>query len=357
MEKEFVLSHKDNMLVKEISKIKLPVILFGAAINESAVEFLEKNNIKILGFCDNDVQKHGKIYNGYRIFNFEEVKDKYNDEQICVIITANAGAEEILLQINKDGWYSNIKQLDLTGLEVEDWYKYYNIHINELENVYSMLEDEKSRDVFKNVIDYRICREKEKIEKIYDDEKGQYFDEKIVNLKCEGSFVDVGAYDGDTVLGLEERVQSFEKIICFEPNRNNYDKLYNNYKNNIKVQMFNVGVYDTTTQLQFSNIGGKQAKVEEDGVEKISVVDLDSFLCKENIKFIKMDIEGSEQKALMGAKEILKRMKPTLAICVYHNKDDIFRIPQMLKEIVPEYKLYFRHYSKSTCDTICYAVI
>lgn len=74
MKREFLLNYRENMLIKEINKIRLPVILFGAAINKRAVEFLEKNNIKILGFCDNDIQKHGKLYNGYRIFNFEKIK-------------------------------------------------------------------------------------------------------------------------------------------------------------------------------------------------------------------------------------------------------------------------------------------
>lgn len=261
------------------------------------------------------------------------------------------------MQINANGWYKNVIQLDLTGLDTDNWHEYYKTHINELKSVFSMLEDEKSREVFNSVINYRICREKDSIEKIYDDEKNQYFDQGIVDLKSGGTFVDVGAYDGDTIVALEERKQCFEKIVCFEPNKDNYNKLYNKFKDNDKVQMFNIGVYDSTDQLQFSNVGGKQAKVEKDGAERISVIDLDSFLCKENIKFIKMDIEGSEEKALHGSKEIIKSLKPTLAICVYHNKEDIFKIPLMIKDLVPEYKLYFRHYSKSTCDTICYAII
>ena len=80
------------------------------------------------------------------------------------------------MQINANGWYKNVIQLDLTGLDTDNWHEYYKTHINELKSVFSMLEDEKSREVFNSVINYRICREKDSIEKIYDDEKNQYFD-------------------------------------------------------------------------------------------------------------------------------------------------------------------------------------
>ena len=78
---------------------------------------------------------------------------------------------------------------------------------------------------------------------------------------------------------------------------------------------------------------------------------------KEEVTFIKMDIEGAELKALKGAKNIILRDKPKLAISIYHKPEDIVEIPLFIKELVPEYKLYIRHYSNDSIETVLYAVI
>src|SRR5690606_33131118 len=49
------------------------------------------------------------------------------------------------------------------------------------------------------------------------------------------------------------------------------------------------------------------------------------------IDFIKMDIEGSETKALLGAVRSIERFKPKLAIAIYHGDYDIFGIPLLIK--------------------------
>ena len=69
-----------------------------------------------------------------------------------------------------------------------------------------------------------------------------------------------------------------------------------------------------------------------------------------------MDIEGSELKALEGAKELIQNLKPKLAISVYHNTEDIYMIPQLILKYNPEYKLYLRHYTLCEYDTVMYFV-
>ena len=70
-----------------------------------------------------------------------------------------------------------------------------------------------------------------------------------------------------------------------------------------------------------------------------------------------MDIEGSELAALKGARETILKYKPTLAICVYHKKADLYEIPEYILSLVPEYKLYFRAYYDFADDFILYAVM
>lgn len=83
---------------------------------------------------------------------------------------------------------------------------------------------------------------------------------------------------------------------------------------------------------------------------------LDNLLQGRLVTFIKMDIEGSELKALMGAKETIRKYKPKLAICLYHKKEDILEIPLYVKELLPEYKLYIRHHCNKHGETVLYAM-
>jgi hypothetical protein len=56
------------------------------------------------------------------------------------------------------------------------------------------------------------------------------------------------------------------------------------------------------------------------------------------VDFIKMDIEGSEQQALAGASGTLMQFKPRLAIASYHRIDDHLRIPEIVLKANPAYR-------------------
>lgn len=69
------------------------------------------------------------------------------------------------------------------------------------------------------------------------------------------------------------------------------------------------------------------------GLDKDTEVTIDSILHGHKVDFIKMDIEGSEVRALMGAKQVLKENDVKLAVCAYHNIEDEEKIKKILWEI------------------------
>ncbi|WP_286153226.1 FkbM family methyltransferase, partial [Sporofaciens musculi] len=77
----------------------------------------------------------------------------------------------------------------------------------------------------------------------------------------------------------------------------------------------------------------------------------------EKVTYIKMDIEGSEIPALEGARNIITKHKPKLAICSYHMLDDLWNIPMKIHEICPDYKFYIRCHTPVLYDKVLYAVM
>ncbi len=186
-----------------------------------------------------------------------------------------------------------------------------------------------------------------------------YFD-PVVELSENEVFVDAGALDGSTSRIFAEKVKlNYKKIYMFEPDNNSYKVA----KNNItkfgldRVELHEKGLWSKKGESSFAVWGNGGSAIVESGNIKILVDSLDNIIGNDEVTFIKMDIEGSELEALKGAEKLIKRCKPKLAICVYHKPEDIIEIPMYIKSLVPEYKLYLRHYSFSASETVLYAVI
>jgi len=69
-----------------------------------------------------------------------------------------------------------------------------------------------------------------------------------------------------------------------------------------------------------------------------------------------MDMEGAEYEALMGATNTIKPLQPYLAICLYHDFDDLWRIPQLIDNIAPDYDMYIGHHSNGWFETVLYCI-
>jgi hypothetical protein len=72
--------------------------------------------------------------------------------------------------------------------------------------------------------------------------------------------------------------------------------------------------------------------------------------------FIKMDIEGAEPLALLGAHELLRRYHPVLAVCTYHRTEHLWQIPNLIHAIAPEYRIFLRRYAEECWEGVCYAI-
>lgn len=188
--------------------------------------------------------------------------------------------------------------------------------------------------------------------------KKQYFDlEYLESSKKREVFIDVGGYDGMTSVYFNEWSKKNAFSYIFEPDIKNIEKCNENLsKCTINYKIIPKGVWSKETTLHFNANADVSSSISDVGDSIIDVTTLDKEMKDENPSFIKMDIEGSELHALIGAKQTIRINKPKLAISVYHKPEDIWEIPSIILQYNPYYKLYLRHYSLTDSDTILYAV-
>jgi FkbM family methyltransferase len=169
---------------------------------------------------------------------------------------------------------------------------------------------------------------------------------------------DCGFYTGDTAEEYIKYVGDFKKYYGFEPSEQNLAKVSPEIASDPRIEITKAGVHSYDTVLHFNQYEAATASASnfcESGNESLPVISLDSFFeGKEKPTFIKMDIEGSEIAALLGAKIIIHEHKPKLAICVYHKPEDIIEIPKLIHELCPEYKMELHCHTNIGADIVVY---
>ncbi len=188
-------------------------------------------------------------------------------------------------------------------------------------------------------------------------EKCQYFD--VFEPGNRELFIDAGAYDGGTIQDfIQWTGGKYDKVIALEPLSDMCGCIENMCKEKSwhDICVKEVAAWDKEEKLFFTE-ERSGSKIEEEGEIVVKGMDIDSIAAEERVTFIKMDIEGSELKALEGAKYVIQKYRPKLAISLYHKFEDIVELPAYILELVPEYKFYIRHYRSDVCETVLYAVI
>lgn len=187
----------------------------------------------------------------------------------------------------------------------------------------------------------------------------QYFDLPVLRECREAHeiFVDGGCYDAANSRMFAEWANGCRKeVYAFEPdadNRKNCREVLEQ-TDQLSFCLLPKGLWSREDVLKFSANANEGSRFAEDGTVQVPVTSIDQAI-DQKVTFIKMDIEGSEIKALEGAKNTISKYKPNLAICIYHKTDDLWKIPDLIHKMVPEYQLYIRHHSCIFYDTVLYA--
>ena len=338
-------------LSEELKDDRRPIVLYGTGNGaDKIIRYLESLGRTPDAVFASDGFVRDRSFAGFPVETFDAVSARYGKD-MKILMCFGSDREEVLGAVERlDSEYDlALPDVPLYGDGIFNK-EYLYSRADELFEVRAMLSDEPSRKLFDDTIMYRLTGKYRFLLRTQSPEAT--YRELFEGIKVECA-VDCGAYRGDTARLFEKVFPDCRRIYALEPDRGTFKRLELagdeiSLESGIDVVTLNFAISDAAGIAEFSSSSSRGAGVEGTNrrskrktVEKVT---LDS-LALESPDFIKLDVEGDEERALAGAKRLLSEHSPSLAVSLYHRTDDIRRLPLLIKKASAAYgsmKYYLR---------------
>jgi len=349
------------------------IVLFGAGnLGRKIQRVLHRNGAGALAFADNNQSIWGSSIEGIPVLSPREAAYRFGSSAAFVISIWGVGSQDRMAsraqQLKALGCRTVLPFAPLAWKYATELLPHHMVDLphkvhaaaDEIQAVYHLWADEFSRTEFLAQLRWRLLGD---FDSMADPVGGEtYFPADLFSVGTHEVFFDCGAFDGDTVasfLGVTHG--RFSEVVAFEPDPENYEKLNRmvdgldaSVRGHIKMRQKAVGDSDRIVRFDARGTDGSAIGSGDSEVECIA---LDSVANSFDAPtFIKMDIEGAEPLALLGAARTIASHSPILAICAYHQQDHLWRIPALIHKLNPAYRLYLRPHRIEGWDSVCYAV-
>ncbi len=320
---------------------KKPILLYGMGNGaDQVIRQLENRHIPVAGVFASDGFVRHQIFHGFTVLSYGEAKKRFGD--MVVLLAFGTQRPEVLTNIKGIMEEQELYVPDLPVVGEGLWtMDYLTAHEKVLQRVDDLLADDRSRKVFRSVIEGKITGDPARL---MEAESGPEEGYALLELNQEERYLDLGAYTGDTVLRFLNHVEGYRKIIAVEPDRKNYQKLVQRVGGLPGVTCCRAGVDRDAGALRFPMDGGRKSRAGEAGGAEVPSMTVDQLLQGEPVTFIKMDVEGMERAVLEGAAETIRHWKPKMEVAAYHRVEDLFDLPLLIHSLVPDVRVYLRHF-------------
>jgi FkbM family methyltransferase len=330
---------------------------------------LQKQGVEVIGFGDRNASLWGSSIDGLPVFSPQQIMVQYSG---CSILVGTSLYDSEVCEFFKKGGCQWIYPLPWLSHRLPEIYanREYkgaseavaNSHNHDaINHAYRLFTDEESRRTFASKIEYLLTFEKRRLDEIRS-RKQIYFDSEIVQLSDQEVLLDGGAFNGDTLEKFLEITKGvLKEYHAFEPDSGSFALLQQ--KASVDPQRIfatRCGLANKSGTLRFISTSAFDARFADEGQqggESLPVISVDEYtIGRQPPTFLKLDIEGFEESALRGAANLIGKHQPVLAVSAYHYPEDLWRIPNLIHELNPDYCLFIRHYTREIVDTVCYAV-
>lgn len=317
---------------------KKPIVLYGMGNGaDKIIKALEGVSLKPSGVFATDGFVRDKRFHGMPLTSYSALKERFGD--MTVLLCFGSSRPEVLENINRIAAEQELLVPDVPvyGEGLFDS-EYAAANREELLWVYSRLADEKSRETLENTVNFKLSGRPEYLYRceVSYDEPFQSF----LKLCDDESYLDLGAYNGDTVLEFVQRTGKYKSITAVEPDKRSFKKLTANADGLENLTLINACVSEADGTAGFSSHKGRGSGIGTG--EDCKMISVDSL--NGDFSFIKADVEGSEIAMLKGAESTILRCRPKMQIACYHRTGDLTDIPRAACKIRSDYRIYMRHF-------------
>ena len=329
----------EQELWQYLEKTTKPIVLYGMGNGaDKIINVLESKSIKFQGVFASDGFVRDKLFHGHKISSYNELKQSFGD--MIVLLCFGSSLPNVIENILKIAAEQELyaPEVPVIGGGLFDS-NFLKEHKSELEWVYNRLADDISRKTFENVVKYKLSG---KINYLLECEVSANEPYDTFFPLSNDSFLDLGAYNGDTALDFAARCQNYKSIFAVEPDKKTFKKLLKNTEGLESFTAINACITDCCKTVKFQMLGGRNS-VLGDGKDEIEGISVDSLAISPT--YIKMDIEGQELAGIKGSIDTILKHKPKMLISAYHRTEDLITIPKAVFDIRDDYKIYLRHFS------------
>ena len=317
-----------------------PIVLYGMGNGaDKVLARLNLDGVKISGVFSSAGFKKNKVYNGFNVMDYETLKEELGEMIILVCFGSHLPGviQNIKLLALENELY--VPDVPVSGDVIFDL-SFAQKHKSELEKVYDMLADELSKKVFENTVKFKLTGKPEYLFETESDREEVF---SILNLKNKETFLDLGAFTGDTVEEFTYYCQNYDGIVAIEPDKRNFRKLKEFAENIKNITCINAAVSDEVGEIYISANHGRGNSTDGKMIS-VNTLTINELCSNFAPSFIKMDVEGNELRAIKGGEGYISSHSPKMHIACYHTPFDIFEIPIKISKLVSEYKIYMRHH-------------
>lgn len=331
-----------------LKNCKLPIILYGTGDGaDKVLDECERLSISVSGVMASDGFIRQRTFRGFTVKSILDFETEYDD--FVVILGFATQRDDVIKNITEIEKRHKILMpcVPVYGDEIINR-NFLETNSAEIETAYGLLADEISKEVMLDFLRFEFSGE---LKYLFRSEtaKDEAFN-KILKLGEKESYLDLGAYRGDTIVEfLNYTNGKYKSITALEPDEKTFHKLTQSIDGRENITAIQKCIWSSNGFVNFDKSVSRGSAVNSQGTKSVESVTVDSLQNIDITTYLKADVEGCEAQMLYGGFDTLRRHKPKLNIAAYHTSYDFFRLALRIKEINPEYKIFLRHHKYIPC--------